>query len=227
MIENNIVKLEDRWPQVVGDSKEFKQIAISQNPEFNLLWQKLQYLEKELFITLASDIGLVIWEKLFEIDSKGLTVEQRRALILIRLNEEIPYTDRTFRQMLNILLGKNNYDFSLDYNNYLFNLSFPITKIFFVKEVVKLVQRVKPCNLIFRLGVEDRFKVYTASATLSGEQASVLPYMIRELDINKQFKIASIYTGYEIVELRPYKFLRLDSGLKMDMGNRFDTTLTI
>ena len=102
-------------PPVLKEVDVFQQIAKAQNPEFNLLQERIVRTFSERFIQSATEYGIKRWESLLLIPSTDeLTLQQRKERVLTYLNIKLPYTWRMLENMLNAYLGEGN--FVLKYN---------------------------------------------------------------------------------------------------------------
>lgn len=148
MIQKREVNLREYLPPVIGDAKEMIALLEAENPEFNLLWQELVQFEKDIFVITSEENGLKRWEEILEMPAKpNYTIEDRRFLILLRLNEKIPYTDRYLRSLFDGLIGQDLYVMEILYHEYRLDLKLRIAKNYLVEEVKKMLRRILPANL--------------------------------------------------------------------------------
>lgn len=112
------VAIERYWPQVIGGTEQFIEIAKAQNPPLNLVWEDIFDGGDESFIATATLYGIERFEKMFGIIPEvGDTLDNRRARILTALNTKAPFTKSTVRKMLLAIIGNDDYLKIYDYNN--------------------------------------------------------------------------------------------------------------
>lgn len=150
MIVKRKIDLNQYLPQVIGDAKEIKAMQEAENPEFALLWEEFVRFEKDVFVLTAEEYGIRRWVDLMELDVSQMSLEEQRALVILKLNENIPYTDRTLRQMLNAAVGQAHYDLQIDYNNYTLVVEIRNKSLALYLQIRALLQRVKPANLVLQ-----------------------------------------------------------------------------
>jgi hypothetical protein len=158
------VKIERYWPRVIGDMRDFQEIAKGENPEFATLWEAVERFIQDCFVHTGTEWAILRWEKIYGLATYTTdTLEQRRSRILAAMTKELPYTVLSLGKMLEALLGPGN--FSIDVN--------PITSTLVVlvnvrvehqqNDVRQLLDAVVPANL----GIEIR-NLYSTHERLAG-----------------------------------------------------------
>lgn len=147
MIVKRKIDLNQYLPQVIGDAKEIKAMQEAENPEFALLWAEFVRFEKDVFVLTAEEYGIRRWVDLMELDVSQMSLEEQRALVILKLNENIPYTDRTLRKMLDIAIGQENYSMQILYHEYTIRIEIFNQSIALYLSIQKLLERIKPANL--------------------------------------------------------------------------------
>lgn len=101
------VAVERYYPNVLASAKEFKALAAAENPEYKLLWDYAWQWFQNTFVYDIDEEGAERWEDMLGIIVQpGETLEDRKAVILARINTMLPYTIRRFQQMLDALYGE-------------------------------------------------------------------------------------------------------------------------
>lgn len=147
--EQRVIDISKYWIPIIRKTTNFQQIAAAENPEFNLLVEKLNALEKDGFIPTATEYGVKRWEQILGlVASDGMTLDERKAQILNYLNVKTAYTIRTLRQMLAAIVGEGNYTMHIDNDTQTLHLAFT-SEVWNTKmnEVESLLKRVLPMNL--------------------------------------------------------------------------------
>ena len=146
--EQRVIDISKYWIPIIRKTANFQQIAAAENPEFNLLVEKLNALEKDGFIPTATEYGVKRWEQILGlVASDGMTLDERKAQILNYLNVKTAYTIRTLRQMLAAIVGEGNYTMHIDNDTQTLHIEVPFSMQSKVAEVEQLLKRVLPMNL--------------------------------------------------------------------------------
>lgn len=154
--EQRVIDISKYWIPIIRKTAHFQQIAAAENPEFNLLSEKLCDLEKDGFILTATESGVKRWEhNLGLVASDGMTLDERKAQILNYLNVKTAYTIRTLRQMLAAIVGDGNFKAKVDNETSTLHLSLTHGAMSKMNDIDQLLKRVLPENLGVDLRVED------------------------------------------------------------------------
>ena len=155
------IQIENYLPSVVREVDVFQQIAKAQNPEFNLLKNRIVQTFSERFVQTASEYGVRRWESLLLIPvDETLTLQQRKERVLTCLNIKTPYTWRMLENMLGAYLGEGN--FSLTYNIEENKLLLKINWLssYARRDIESLFKKVLPVNVVFEIKYfEDSKKI--------------------------------------------------------------------
>ena len=120
----HIVKLIQYLPEFIAEYKEIKAITDVENPEYNLFWDRLRQTINNQFITTCDEQGISKFEKMLKLyPYESDTLEMRIARVLVEWNAQLPYTMRSFRQMLDVLCGVGNYQINLKHNEYVIEIN--------------------------------------------------------------------------------------------------------
>lgn len=120
------VTVQRYYPNVLASAKEFKALAAAENPEYKLLWDDAYQWFLNTFVNHINESGAKRWEDMLGIIVQpGETLEERKAVILARMNTMLPYTIRRFKQILDALYGEDmvipstntDYELWLDIDN--------------------------------------------------------------------------------------------------------------
>lgn len=171
----------DYLPDIMRGYEEMKQIMQTEQAEMETLWNACDSLMKEAYVQTQTSAGAGRWESILDIEPKDTdTLEVRNFRIKGRLVEDLPYTDRIFDRQLAALCGKDGFTRDITSAN-------GITMIIRValhakelkEEVVKLAERIVPCNMILDIELK-----YNTHAMLSGrthlQMAAVTHAQLRE-----------------------------------------------
>ncbi len=140
------VFLENYLPDVIKLIFEYQKLSAAENPEFNKLILEQENSLSDCFVQDATLNGIKRWEKILKIPPSG-TIEDRRATIIGRLNETLPYTIRRLRQMLNALCGEDGYTMQID--GYSMYIKIPDRLATIGVSVYQMLRRVVPANIFY------------------------------------------------------------------------------
>ena len=99
-------KLIDYLPPVLQQTREMQAVMEGEQPAVAGLWDAWKTVLDALFVRYANEQGLARWERMLGIRPRGTdSMEVRRVAVLARLNEQLPFTERTLRLMLDGVCG--------------------------------------------------------------------------------------------------------------------------
>lgn len=182
----------DLMPHTVIELLEFQEIAKVENHNFNKLRLQISELFNYRFVMHATSEGIARWEKVLKIKSRPSDdLETRRKRVLAKINNRIPYTWRSLRQLLDSIFGEDNYHLDLDphelviellipnkqnYYNELHNIlepMIPLNILMIIAEgILKEIIRITPSTYAWGINkrITGRFKTSSRPATISAER---------------------------------------------------------
>ena len=120
----------------------------TEQPEFELAWQNAENTLADQFVMTATINGVERWEKIFDIVPKATdTLDERRFVILSKMNEQPPYTLPLLRSILNTLCGEGGYTLYLNADKYLLTIKLALSNEKNYAAIVDLLDRILPANL--------------------------------------------------------------------------------
>ncbi len=147
-------KLLGYLPEIMREIREFKEIMEAEEPEFKVLYEKIDRAVENCFVDTLDEYGCLRWERILNIVAKdGDEIDFRRLRIKAALNGDTPYTLRSLDGKLRNICGEGNY--SLRYANDIYTLSVGIglrakRQFEFVKG---LLGEIVPANIIIDVRV--------------------------------------------------------------------------
>ena len=146
------VRLQRYYPDVMAPAKEFRALAETENPEFNLIWGHAWKWLANTFVLDIDEDGATRWETMLHLQKLPEdTLQDRRMRILIAINAIIPYTIRRLQQLLDAGYGEGNavastnkeYELWIDIDN----------SIIFSTVAMRIMLRaIVPANLTINIG---------------------------------------------------------------------------
>lgn len=146
------INLLEYLPGVLREVKEFKALSAAENPEIVTVWEELENVLDDQFVSESTLNGVKRWEKILDIKPMDTdTMDERKFRILSRLNEQLPYTYGNLEEQLKLLCGPDGYKMILDNDAYVLSVKVALTAKKKFKEVGFLLDRVVPCNIVISL----------------------------------------------------------------------------
>lgn len=144
-----MMRIEDYLPNVIKDYREFKNIALAENPEFEYIWNGIENQLDDQFIRTATETGIARREKILKITPfANDTLESRRFRVQALWDERLPYTYRVLVNKLDNLCGEDGYKLTLNSGAYSLNIKIELTMKRMFDEVSKLARQMVPANLV-------------------------------------------------------------------------------
>ena len=145
-------KLIDYLPPVLQQTREMQAVMEGEQPAVAGLWDAWKTVLDALFVRYANEQGLARWERMLGIRPRGTDgMKARRTAILARLNEQLPFTERTLRLMLDGVCGPGGYTLEIIYKEYRVFVRVRLWEKRAMDEVAALLGRVVPANMIIDL----------------------------------------------------------------------------
>lgn len=138
-------KLLDYLPDALRPYRELRAITAGQQVLFEDLWQSLNRALDNQFLVTADDYALGRWEGILGIYPRGTeTLDERRARIMARLCEQLPFTLRTLRSQLEALCGAGGFTIELFSGNNALRVRAPLVFRHYKEDMEQLLKRVVP-----------------------------------------------------------------------------------
>lgn len=147
------MKYVDYYPPMMKELREIKVLGNALDAVLEQAKYNLDLLRSELYIDTATEIGLSMWERILNIEVLNPDVEVRRFEVRSRLFGK----KMSLRDRLNILIGEENYNMTVDYMEYFVQFYF----LFEFKEleniIVNMLERLLPLNLNYNIKYNGTF----------------------------------------------------------------------
>ena len=133
-------KLIEYLPKYVQDYAEIKAIMGAEQTSIEGAWTDAENVMNDQFIQDATENGVKRWESILNIIPKGnYTLDERKFTILARLNEQLPYTEESLRNILTSLCGPDGYTLKISTDTYELTVKLAIANENNVKVVSELL----------------------------------------------------------------------------------------
>lgn len=195
------INILDYLPDIIKDVTEYQEIANSENPTINSLWENHRKTFNNQFINTLDEQGCERWEKMLNIIPKGTaTVEDRRLAILARINVSLPYTYRQLENFLKNICG-NGYTINLDSAHYKLTVLLNLNRKNQFDEVENLLAKVIPANIMFDVMLQyNKYK-----AIKPYEYSVLINYTCYEIRTSDEF--SGEHASYGEIESYEYYYL--------------------
>ena len=150
------MKVSDLLPNLYKNNITILNIINSEEKEFeNNLKPNIEQAFLNTFASTSNQIGIEKFEKIFGIKANPSeeSLDFRRERILNRLITHGPYTERYLIDKLDSMLGKDNWSYNLDYNNYTLTITSLTPGKAWYYEVLNLLEQIIPCNIVWEVNV--------------------------------------------------------------------------
>lgn len=100
------------YPEFLQTNQEYNAICDAVNPEFDLLFRRLNELENNILPQTANSYGIGKYESwLGLMTNPYLDLDTRRAQVLAKLNETLPFTEIRLQRMLAAVCGWGHFHY--------------------------------------------------------------------------------------------------------------------
>lgn len=138
------MQLKEYWIPKIREIDEFQKLASAEQPEVDLLKQKVKQFPKEIVVNSATNVGLSRYESMLGLH-KMATTDLRRTNILQNLNNSLPFTMVYLKNLLNSVIGKGDYWLTVD--GYLLELGVISTKEELLEMLREDLRKKIPANM--------------------------------------------------------------------------------
>ncbi|MEK5070245.1 putative phage tail protein [Sporosarcina sp. FSL K6-1508] len=173
-------------PSVLEEIKELVEIANVENPIINALWKEIENaLNNQFVLTVNEDKnGATRYEKMLELKIPATdTIETRRFRILTRYQEQVPYSYKVLKQLLNSLLGENHYDLERNVAEKWLDVKIELTVKGQFDTVQLLLERITPQNMLLTVGLRYNQHIFFTKYT-HGQMRSLTHDLLRSEVLN-------------------------------------------
>lgn len=137
-------------PDFLREVQELKQVTETENGEFDRLYEKADDLWENGFIQTSDLQGIKRWENLLSIKAyAGDSLQERRARVLTKWNQQLPYTLKRLQERLDASVGTETYELYLRPDIYELELLVIEQTYRVMNEVREMTRGMIPSNLFF------------------------------------------------------------------------------
>ena len=138
----------DYLPDTLRPYRELRAMAAGWQALFDGLWRAADQALDDQFVTSAGEYGLSRWESMLGIRVKGTeSLDKRRARVLSRLLEQLPFTMRGLLVQLETLCGGDGFTVELREGNNVLYVRCPLALKQYREDARGLLERIVPAAL--------------------------------------------------------------------------------
>lgn len=144
------VNLLDYLPPFMREYREMQYIMTSEQPESQALCNESERIKNNQFIDHSDENGINRYERMLNITpNSDESLSDRKARIMAKWIDAIPYTMRVLKSKLDALLGSENHTETLDNANYTLNIETFLENSSRINALDELLENILPANLLW------------------------------------------------------------------------------
>ena len=181
------VNLLSYWMPLLRKLKEFKQIAIAEEPELKYILEAIDRTLANMFISTADEYGIKRFEGILGIyPADGASLETRRFNVLIKWNDKVPYTYKElYNRMLAICGSEDSFSIVRRFDEYAIDIYTELKSSEAFSAISDLLVTMIPCNLVLTL--KNLIKaINTSTLSVGVVTCTAMVYQITN-DINCEY----------------------------------------
>lgn len=187
------------YPEFLQENLEFNAICDASNPEFDLVWERLRQIELNILPQTADENGIEVYEKWLGLrTNRHQDLDIRRAQVIAKLNETLPYTEIRLQRMLAAIVGWGHFHY--ERHGALVHIILDETCYSLVFTVMDLLERVLPMNLHYQVsyGMTRKTDINVGSFVCFGQELTLNPYEEHEFETETHKIYTSAHLSMEI-----------------------------
>lgn len=148
------MELHNYWPEFMTELKEFKALALAEQPEITAAQLVVRQIPDDFFVETLTEAGAERWEKMLGLTMAGdWAIEDRRFRIMTWFTEQAPFTFRRLKELLGTLCGEDGFTMSRDANMRSLIVRLAMTAKQNYRDVEALLERIVPANMTIDLSL--------------------------------------------------------------------------
>ena len=149
-IEINLLpETEHYFPPHIKNIDEYKRISDVYDKKLRLVWEAIDKITLNQHFDLMDESECSRWEKILGIRIDGdETIEDRRRAIKGNWASSIPYTEKRFRDVLNAMLGDDNYTLTINAEKKTLKVDIKLAAILKYEYIADLMRKMAPADMV-------------------------------------------------------------------------------
>lgn len=136
-------------PPYLQGYQELAQLLSALQGEVDDLWVYKAQILDNAFVSDADEYGVGRYEAIAGLTpTPSETLEERKFNLLVKINEQLPYSLYALKEKLSNLCGEDGYFVTLSHQSYTLDIRLALAQASNFTAVEEMVNRVVPCNLI-------------------------------------------------------------------------------
>lgn len=193
------MKLIEYMPQFLKEVREFKEIFNCEDEELNFLRNLIDRMITEVIVKTATIYGIERYEKIYKITDIASTIEGRRANILLKMNNNNPYTKKWLEKLLDTIIGQDNYTLTIDTNSYSVFIDVSLSNSSILESLRKQLAQEIPANLKLQYNFYTDINLFVAAVIIEENEIITIDTIPNE-SIKTLNLEAKGYIGYVLEE---------------------------
>lgn len=145
-------QLKDYLPIFIQEYAEIGAIMDAEQVSIEDAWIGAENVMSDQFVLDATENGVIRWETILNMKPKGTyTLDERRFNILVKLQEQLPYTIEALNNALTAICGKDGYFLKIDNDRYILTVRLALYNENNVSAVSELLNKMIPANMIISI----------------------------------------------------------------------------
>jgi hypothetical protein len=142
-------------PEAFRDVKENEAIlTMAEQPEMVSSWGAIDNALNDQFIFDATENGVSRFEKIMKIAPKAdESLDSRKFTILVKNNEQIPFTFTALKKQLELLCGEDGYKLTRDVTTKVLSVKVALDAKNNFNDVADLLERTVPANMVIDISL--------------------------------------------------------------------------
>jgi hypothetical protein len=145
-------RLLDCLPPILQNVRELVRICDIEQGFFDKAHEEAEGILHEQFVYTAGDFGIERLELLLDITPRaGMSLDERRNVVLFRLGELLPFTMKRMEELLNLVVPAGEYVLELVPEEYLLHVGLRLSGKSYLSALQEALRRILPANIAFDL----------------------------------------------------------------------------
>ena len=156
-------QLKDYLPIFIQEYAEIDATMNAEQLSVERTWTDAENVMHDQFVLEATENGVKRWESILSMKPKGTyTLDERRFNILVKFQEQLPYTVAALKAALTAICGEDGYFLRIDNDKYTLTVRLALYNENNVTAVSDLLNRMIPANLIISVTLFNTHNILSA-----------------------------------------------------------------
>lgn len=149
-MSDRYINLKELLPLYLQEYKELAEIMDTETPELRLLESRHNQLVNNRYISTCDEDGIARYEKILGITPKSDdTLGSRKARVLLKWNDAVPYNFEYLKRQLNAICGEDHYEICMDFDKQQLTLKVSVSVKGVLGVMDELLYFILPANIAY------------------------------------------------------------------------------